>query len=338
MINAWMLIVAFLGIIAIIITAIIRAKSIKKRQAKKAFKPYANTEDIRSLPEYKSAKKKYRLVIASVIVTMIISVLSVTIISSRPVSVTVAKPDYENRDIMLCLDMSGSMDQYIEAILGYFRVLIKGFKGQRLGITIFDGTSFLVSPLTDDYVSLNKVMDDIVRADSVYSLVLAGGSSQIGSGLLGCVNNFDRLGEAERSRSIVLATDNYSYDPKVTLSQAANYAKRYDIAVYGLSTQDKRSQQEVDNLNDGGESEKLEYEVFKEFREAMVNTGGAYFIFSDVSNEDATRRIINQIMAQAASRYEGADALVVKDEPIVPTIIALASIIIFVIMAWRLGL
>lgn len=338
MLNSWMLIVGLIGLIAIIITALMRARKAKKRQTKKSFKPYANTDVIRNLPEYKSAKKKYHLIIASVIITIIISIVSVTIVSSRPVSVTVAKPDYANRDIMLCLDVSGSMDDYVDAILDYFVILIKGFKGQRLGITVFDGTSFLASPLTDDYASLKITMNNIIQSDYKYSNYLIGGASHIGSGLLGCVNNFDRLGEAERSRSIILATDNFSNDPNITLTQAANYAKRYDIAVYGLSTSDDRSQEEIDKLNDGEEGTKREYSVDKEFREAMINTGGAYFAFSDVSDSSVTKRIIDQIMAQDASRYEGTDALVVKDVPIIPTIIALVSISAFVIMAWRLGL
>ena len=58
-----------------------RARKAKKRQTKKSFKPYANTDVIRNLPEYKSAKKKYHLIIASVIITIIISIISVTIVS-----------------------------------------------------------------------------------------------------------------------------------------------------------------------------------------------------------------------------------------------------------------
>lgn len=336
MLNAWILIVGLVGIITAIIIAIVRAKKTKKKQTKKPFKPYANTADIRNLPEYKSAKKKYHLAIASVIATLLISVISVTIISARPVSVSVAKPNYENRDIMFCLDVSGSMNEYVQDMLRYFGdSIVPKLQGQRLGITVFDGTYLLLAPMSDDYDMFTNLLNDIAENYLTYSSILfniAGSTSEIGLGLMGCVNNFDKL-EEERARDIILVTDNSAPDPpKVELSAAGNYAKSHDVVIYGISTDDARSQEEIDEG-------KRENNTNKEFREITVNTGGAYFAMAKWSQEDINaQKIADSIMEQSAARYEGADTIMHTDNPLIPTIIAVIGLGIFLTLTWRLGL
>jgi hypothetical protein len=340
MLNAWMLIVGLVGLITAVIIATVRIKKVRNKRTQKSFKPYANTADIRNLPEYKSAKKKYHLVIASVIVMMLVSILSVTVISARPVAVDVAKPDYENRDIMFCLDISGSMNDYVKDMLFYFSdKIVPQLKGQRLGITVFDGTYLSLSPLTDDYLAFAEMLKSVAENPFEYSSALYNIShsmSEIGLGLTGCVNNFDKL-EEERARDIILVTDNYSNDPpEVELTTAGNYAKQYNIAVYGISTSDSRSQEEIDNIDEGSTREN---NTEKEFREMTLSTGGAYFAMSKWSTEEkSASQITDRIMEQSAARYEGTDTLVHTDVPLVPTIIAAVSLGIFFILIWRLGL
>ncbi len=340
MLNAWMLLVGLVGVIAMLIIAFTRAKSLKKKSTKKSFKPYANTAEIRNLPEYKSAKKKYHFVIIGVIAALFISIVSTVIIAARPVSVDIAKPDYENRDIMFCLDVSGSMTAYIKDMLLYYaNSIVPKLQGQRLGFTIFDHTYLLLSPMTDDYEIFSDLLKNVAAntSDYLYALYsMAGGaSSEIGFGLTGCVNNFDRL-EEERSRDIILITDNYGPEnPIVTLTAAGNFAKRHGIVIYGVSTSDSRSQQEIDNIKEGD----YENASNKEFREVALATGGSYYALSRWSTEgEKSKEIANRIMEQSAARYEGVDTLVHTDVPLVPTIIATISLAVFIYLIWRLGL
>ena len=254
MLNSWALVIGGVGLLAALLISFARAKKLKERQSKKQYKPFANTADIRELPEYKSAKKKYRLCLAATIVLFLISLVSASVISARPASVNIAKPNYENRDIMFCLDVSGSMNEYIKDLLLYYSVAMNKLQGQRIGLTIFDGVYLTIAPLSDDYEMLSDVFKDLADRSSDYWFAIANGSSsssEIGPGLVGCVDSFDKLDKEDRSRAVILATDNYASPTQaVSLTEAANYAKRYDIAVYGLSTSDSRSQSEIDNMDE----------------------------------------------------------------------------------------
>lgn len=52
---------------------------------------------------------------------------------------------------MLCLDVSGSMAEVDMEILDTFLELTDDFKGERIGLTIFNASPVQVFPLTDDY-------------------------------------------------------------------------------------------------------------------------------------------------------------------------------------------
>lgn len=335
------LLIAALTLLAMVVIPILKhfKKLSSKKAKKKAYKPLANTVNTCALPEYKEALKKYRLLLAAAGFLFVTMFSSVAVVASRPTTVSVAKPEYENRDIMLCLDMSGSMNEYVKQLLQYFSELVKGFEGQRVGLTIFNSVSLTVAPLSDDYDMLSELFTSITENSYSYSSQLyvgGAGTSAIGRGVAGCVNSFDKLTEQDRSRSIILATDNYDFsDSNITLTQAANYAKRYDIAIYGLSTTDTRSQEQIDQGTSTYESSND-----KEFREATLNTGGAYYAFSTWSrtNDVVVSDIVNQILEQAAARYEGAETLVYSDSPLAPIIIATISAAALAVIIWRLGL
>ncbi|MBP5647705.1 VWA domain-containing protein [Candidatus Saccharibacteria bacterium] len=340
--QSWILLVALFGFIAIIGIAFWqqRQKAQRKISTKNDCKPLANTNKVRALPEYKAALKKYHLLLMAAGLLFIVVFSSVAIIAARPVSVTVSKPEYDNRDIMLCLDVSGSMNEYVKELVEYFADLLDDFKGQRVGLTLFDSVYLTVAPLSDDYDLLADLLKDFKDDPFAYSYALysskVDGTSAIGRGVVGCVNGFDKLEEQERSRSIILATDNEDAAGRVvTLTQAANYAKRYNIAIYGLSTGEYRSQEQINNPTSTYGADYLE-----EFREATLNTGGAYYAFSSWSNNNnvVVSEIVDQILEQEAARYEGAETLVRNDSPTIPIIIATISAILFFIVIWRLSL
>ncbi len=339
----WVLLVALVGFIVAVLIAIAGQKKRRKKLLKaKNYKPIANTARTRNLPEYKSAQRKYRLLLVVLAFLFLIAFGSTAMVAARPVSVTVSKPTYENRDIMLCLDVSGSMDEYNEEILEYFTKLLDEFKGQRVGLTIFNGVPMTLAPLTDDYDMLSELFTDFRENQSAYNTALyyadsTAGQSAIGTGVVGCVNSFDKLGESKRSRIIILATDNEDprKDPPVTLTQAAAYAKHYGITIYGLATGDWRTQEEIDNYKEG----EFEFDRNKEFRESVINTGGSYYGFSKYTEGGVVAsNLVDQILAQAAARYEGAETLIKSDIPLVPSIIATVSMVLFVVVLWRLGI
>lgn len=335
--NSWVLLAALFGLIATIAIALLRHRRRKTNYSTKGFSIIANTSRTRELPEYKAAERRYTLLLIAAAFLFMTVFASISTVASRPVSVSVSKPEYENRDIMLCLDVSGSMNQYVQELLEYFSELIDGFKGQRVGMTIFDGVYLTIAPLSDDYDALSDLMEDLVDNTIDYQMALwnsSAGTSAIGPGLVGCIEGFDKLDEEKRSRAIILATDNFAQSNQiVTLRQAGSYAKRFDIAVYGLSTADSRSEAEINSSNG------YEPESFKEFREVALDTGGAYYGFSDYGRGNVTvQKIVDQILEQAAARYDGAETLIRSDSPLIPTIIACICAVLFAVVIWRLNI
>ena len=64
-----------------------------------------------------------------------------------------------SRDIVLCLDVSGSALPYDREVIDTYRTLVDNFKGERIGLSIFNSTSRTVFPLTDDYELVSEQLD-----------------------------------------------------------------------------------------------------------------------------------------------------------------------------------
>ena len=214
-----------------------------------------------------------------------------------------------------------------------FANLTKGFKGERIGMVIFDSSAVTLFPLTDDYEYINDILNKTkasfesksynANEYDIYTGVNEGeGSSLIGDGLASCVLRFDNLG-TKRSRSIILATDNYANGPQIVdLWEAGGLAKKNDIRVYGLNPNDYSTT----NYKEKNSTE---------FREVVLNTEGDYYKFDD---PNAVSSIIEKVSKQEAARFKGSLVSVISDKPQIPIIIiSLLTIGLFVLF-WRLGI
>lgn len=302
----------------------------KKKKSKHKVTSIAHTTAIRNLPEYQKARKHYILLVILAGFFLLLSLVSSTIVASRPVSVDLIASEYDNRDIILCLDVSGSMSSYFEQMIKRLRDIVGEMKGERFGITVFDGTPITVVPLSNDYAMIDQVLENIGKDEWTYlsashynSNV---GSSLIGPGVLGCVTGFDRLNETERSRSMIVYTDNYaSPNQEVNIVQAAKYASRYGITFYGI------------NPSDSSSSITTPYgKASEEFIRAVTITGGSYYA-ANATDADIGR-IVDQIMEQQAALLEGADKYVKNDAPGICIIIALIMIVAYIAIIWSLRL
>ncbi len=344
--NGWLFWFPLLIIIGIIIYQILlfrKNKMLKKfKRRKDNAAQIAHTKFVRNLPEYKKARKRYNILLVLSAILYLGTISALTFLSARPISVTESKEEKENRDIMFCLDVSGSMASYVEGLSNAFIDLIKKMDGERFGVTIFDGEYVTLSPLSDDYAPLIELLEELKDKKSFnqYARALAyanisSGSSQIGAGLVGCIDAFDRLSEVERSRMVILATDNYApSNPIITLEQAGYYAREKDITVYGLNIADSNDQADLDSNN-----VRRRTKTELEFQNVTTLTGGSYYAMSVFSKTATTPdRIINQIMSQEAARYEGAGQLIRTDTPQIAAIVSAVLLGLLVIIIWRLYL
>lgn len=308
-----------------------KAGSLTKKQKQK--KPIANTKYIQQLPAYMAALKKYKLLVRSTAVVMLCLLVTMVIISMRPARKTAEVPQLRNRDIVLCLDVSGSMTQVDAKVVETFAELTKGFKGERISMVIFDSSAATIFPLTDDYDFIIDILNQTKEAFEnkdykketfdIFSGVGEGeGSSLIGDGLGSCVLRFDNQ-ESKRSRSIILATDNYVAGSQIIdLKQAGALAKEKNIRVYGLNPSDYSSEFYKDPPSE-------------EYRSVVLATDGDYYKFEEPG---AVKEIIAKISSQEATRFKGSPVIVISDSPALLIVSAFLLLMMFYIFLWRLGL
>lgn len=331
----WFFIIPCVAIIAIVAVSLIRFH-LRKLQHKKKDKAalIAHTNFVRNLPEYKKAQKRYNLMLIILAVAFVVAVGSLSIVASRPISVTETKTEAENRDIMLCLDVSGSMSYSLKHLTGYFKEFVERMDGERFGITIFDGTYVTLSPLSTDYAAILEILNNLTNKNTIKAFDLSEYAySDIGFGTAGCIASFDKLDETERARSIILATDNIDGNngTSTTLIQAANYAKSNNIAIYAIDVNPSDFKDYVPN------SGAALFGNSKELYEISVLTGGSYYSLG-LGDGLSAEGIVAQIQAQEAARYEGANNVIRTDTPEFITTIATVASCLYILVVWRLRL
>ncbi|MET4619975.1 Ca-activated chloride channel family protein [Arthrobacter sp. 2762] len=315
---------------------VIAARLLIRRRPQRG-RPVAHGERLTYLPEYQKALRRYKATLVLAMALGALFLAATATAAARPVQRTTEQPEIRNRDIILCLDVSGSMTSTDAAIAKVFQELAREFDGERIGMVIFDSSSVQLFPLTDDYdyaaeqlTTAQKALDSGAGSffDGTWN---GGGSSLIGDGLASCVQSFPDVepgsgstsasGNAKRSRSVVLATDNFlSGDPIFTLQQAAELARSKNVKVYALNPGDFDYGDQADQP--GGQ-----------LKAVAEGTGGSYFA---LDSPDAVPGIVQKVQETEASSYRAAPQVAVSDSPALPLGVALLAGAGMVILGWRL--
>jgi Ca-activated chloride channel family protein len=311
-------------------TAVALSAWLYRRRRSPSTRPIAHGARLTDLPEYQHALRRHKLRLACAVVLGAVFLAATATAAARPVMRTTEEPEIRNRDIVLCLDVSGSMTSTDAAIAAVFEDLAKEFDGERIGMVIFDSSSVQLFPLTDDYDYAAEQLAEAREAlDSGAGSFFDGtwngaGSSLIGDGLASCVQSFPDETAAsgpQRSRSVVLATDNFlSGEPIFSLEEAATLAAAKNVKVYALNPSD------MDYGNQPGEPG-------SQLTAAAERTGGAYFT---VDSSEAVQGIVGKVQESEATSYRAAPRAVVTDAPDWPLGIALVAGTGMLVLGWRL--
>ncbi|ANU38653.1 vWA domain-containing protein [Vibrio scophthalmi] len=140
----------------------------------------------------------------------------------------------EHRDMMLVVDLSGSMGQedmlyqgdYIDRLTAVKQVLsdfISQREGDRLGLIFFADHAYLQTPLTLDRNALSNQLNMAV-------LRLIGSNTAIGEGIGLATKNF--VDSEAKQRVMILLSDGTNTAGVLDSIEAAKIAKKYGVTIY----------------------------------------------------------------------------------------------------------
>lgn len=298
----------------------------------------AHSERLTALPKYQELLRRYRFWLGVAIVSALIAAGALLIAGARPVSSSVQEPVLSNRDIMLCLDISGSMMSTDQHLVTSFEQLAKSFKGERIGLSVFDSSSVMVFPLTDDYTFVEEQLKTAAKSldpenpnfDFFEGSYEGGGASLIGDGVASCVTSFSSAENDGRSRSIILATDNQlAGRPLFTLAEAAALAQKNKVRIYALDPTPQLSQAEGEVPSDG-------------LRAAAATSGGSYYPLPESKqgvgtvDQATVNGVVGKIQATHAQQIKSPPRLLVIDRPEPFLLIAMFFSMVTACAMWRL--
>lgn len=312
--------------LALLVLAALAVFVFRRPRRTKSSLPVAHSGRMTSLPGFRRAMRRKMMTTIAFLGVIALTGLGALAGVARPAWIETVNPEKKLRDVMLCLDVSGSMLGYDADLLAAYQELVDRFDGERIGLTVFNATAVAAFPLTDDYDMVQNYLEDAEEGfrtwgsqGTDYSWSTSppniGGSSLIGDGLVSCVDNFDRKDE-DRSRSIVFATDNMlAGEPLFELNEAADIAVDAKVRVYSLSPPSILATTQT-----------------QELKSVSDRTGGKQF---DMGSATTIDRIVSEIQSQEAQNTPGRSYTIVHDMPAAPLLIAVFGLIGVFVLAWR---
>lgn len=278
LVNPWVL---YIGVPVVIILCLLR---FKKKEKYQDGKKVANTSLVEETDYFKKLYREYKVLSGLAMLSLLVAIILGWVLLSRPAKIESVSPEIHNRDIFLCMDISDSMDELNLDMCDELKQVVEELNGERFGITIFNGQSVLLVPLTNDYQYVMETLDSlkvsfkdsIKRSDPDFDIfnedidwstfyykyqgtLAEEGSSFIGDGLASALYSFPDLeSNKERSRMIIFTTDNeLNGEPYVTLEEATGLCKKNDVKVFAVSPKDVADEDT--------------------FKNAVKSTGGGYY-------------------------------------------------------------
>lgn len=271
--------------------------------------------------------RTYRIAVVASVSLVCVSLLAALGLAARPSTVNESETASASRDIVLCLDVSGSALPFDREVIATYLDLVQNFRSERIGLSIFNSTSKTVFPLTNDYTlvteQLTSAMDALkgvqtqadidAMSDAQYQAIsdwLAGtqnrkdATSLIGDGLVNCatmIPNFSpTASDAKRSTpaSIVFASDNVlSGSPIYSLQEALDITAKNAIHVDALFT---------------GPAESVANTETQDMKTRVEAGGGT---FQTRSDSDSVDHLVRSIESESNRSAQNDSSSQMQDDP-----------------------
>lgn len=214
---------------------------------------------------FRKRKILYKTGLTATLICCVLVVVSAFLLMAKPYTSRRMQDEKYCRDIILCIDISTSVDYLNENLLDKLKKTVDELQGERFGIVIFNTSPVLLTPLTDDYEYVKDQLDLIaqclksrneVNLDDAFSSgydwiyyqayissgTLIGneqrGSSLIGDGLAAAAIDFSDA-DKERTKVVIFSTDNdIQGTPVATLDEATDICVSNNVTVYGVGTKE----------------------------------------------------------------------------------------------------
>lgn len=242
-----------------------------------------------------SMRVRLRKPLLSVLAGMFICLLSLA--AARPQLIAFDSEKTESRNIMLALDLSGSMRTHdfrvgyrpasrLEAVKKVVKQFINEREGDRLGLVVFGSDAFLQCPLTYDHSLLAQIVGEL-------QLGVAGEKTAIGDGLGLSLKRLYKIDG--HSKAVILLTDGVNTSGRVSPLQAAKVARDLEIKVHtiGIGSPDTARKMRKGSLTNA-DLKRYEYDA-RTLAEMAEVSGGVYFNASDIEKLSEVYREIDAL-------------------------------------------
>ncbi|MGA7744982.1 MAG: VWA domain-containing protein [Polyangia bacterium] len=184
--------------------------------------------------------------------------------------------ELEGIDIVVTLDMSGSMEETdlqpnrLEAAKAVIQDFVTRRRGDRIGLVIFGREAYTYTPLTLDHGTFLRMLAELQPG------IVDGRGTAIGNGL-GVA--FARLRKSDaKSKVVILLTDGDNNSGNISPLQAASFAQKMGVKIYTILAGAHDSSREADDVN----QPQQRYAVNPKLLEQIAGmTGGSPYLASD---------------------------------------------------------
>lgn len=248
---------------------------------------------------------------------MLVLLLLIVILARPQSSDRFQNVSTEGIDIVLALDISGSMlardfkPDRLEASKNVATEFISGRPYDRMGLVVFSGESFTQCPLTTDHAVLINLMREI-RSGMIED------GTAIGMGLANAIN---RIKDSEaKSKVIILLTDGINNKGEVAPATAAEIAKTYGIRVYTIGVGTQGMAPYPVQTPFGIQYQDMPVEIDEAIlKEISTTTGGKYFRATD---NDKLVQVYSEIDKLEKSKIDVRQFNRKEEKYMIPAIIA----------------
>ena len=312
---------------------------------------------VKSLPIYRKIYVRSRILALVNEIFIIAAIIASLFLISRPYKVQTIKTGVQKRDIFLCMDVSYSLYELNYELTDYLEQVVTELKGDRFGITIFNTSSVVFVPMTDDYdyvvmrleelkeyFTLQKEYYDLVGEDDYISFdndedwdkyydltarlgyIEAGtlvnnsyrGSSLIGEGLGSCLYSFPSIGDSSRTRVIIFATDNAD---SAFVKEMPDLGEAVELCKKNEVTVFAIFPSEDAHYYYYNDDDYAGFE--QELRDAVEVTGGEFYVQSE---DDTVSSIVEEIRSHEAMSVDDIVTEQKTDMPVPGIIVLLISL------------